>query len=114
MLDIFGDGRKCPKLSVNVKVKVNTNTKEEADNWNSVFGYIMKKPRTKLEFLMINPIRKLSLSNITLKKIKNYISEEDFNQLSKIENIFDLRLTNDLKAFILAVLKIPVSILEKL
>lgn len=114
MFDIFGDGRKRPKLSVNVKVKVSTTYTDEMTHWNKVFGYIMKKPRTKLEFLMINSIRKLSLSKITLQKIKNYISEEDYVQLQKIENIFDKDLTDDLKAFILAILKIPVSILEKL
>ena len=86
MLDIFGDGRKRPKLSVNVKIKINTKYKEESLEWNKVFGYIMKKPRTKLEFLMVNSIRRLQLSNITLEKIKPYISEEDYGQLFKIEN----------------------------
>lgn len=114
MLDIFGDGRKRPKLSVNVKIKINTKYKEESLKWNKVFGYIMKKPRTKLEFLMVNSIRRLQLSNITLEKIEPYISEEDYSQLSEIENTFNTQLPDDLKAFILAILKVPTPALESM
>lgn len=110
----FIDDRKIPKLSINVKVKVKTDSVEETNTWNSVFGYIIKKPRTKLEFLTVSNIRNLPLKNITLNKIKNIISEEDYTELKKIEKIFDERLTTDLKAFILAVLRIPVNILKEL
>lgn len=112
--NIFGDDRKIPKLSINVKVKVKTSSVEESKDWNNVFGYIMKKPRTKLEFLTVNSIRMLNLNNITLEKIKEYLSQEDYLQLKKVENLFDYNLTDDIKAFILSVLKIPLEILEKI
>ena len=41
----FTDGRKIPEVSINVKVKVDTEATEEATNWNKVFGYLMRKPR---------------------------------------------------------------------
>ena len=99
-LDIFGDGRKTPKISINVKVKVKTATPGESIRWNKVFGYIMKKPRTKLEFLVVDPIRNLQLDKIELEDIKQYITEEDYNQLSKVTKIFNRKLTADVKSFI--------------
>ena len=36
-LNIFGDDRKIPKLSINVRIKVKTNTAEENKAWNTVF-----------------------------------------------------------------------------
>lgn len=113
-LDIFGDERKIPKLSINVKVKVDAETPAEISAWNNVFGYIMKKPRTKLEFLAVNTIRNLTLSKVTLAGIKDYLNEEDYEQLSKISELFDNRLTADVKAFILSVLHIPYDKLEQL
>lgn len=113
-LDIFGDNRKIPKLSINVKVKVDTENAAEASNWNSVFGYIMKKPRTKLEFLAVNMIRNLALSKIYVEDLKGYISEEDYNQLLKIDALFNMRLTADLKAFILSILHVPYDKLVEL
>jgi hypothetical protein len=113
-LNIFGDDRKIPKLSINVRIKVKTNTAEENKAWNTVFGYIMKKPRTKLEFLTVSTIRSLALDKITLEAIKKNISEEDYIQLQKVENVFNNNLTDDIKAFILAILKIPVNILENI
>lgn len=113
-LDIFGDGRKTPKISINVKVKVKTDVPEETNIWNRVFGYIMKKPRTKLEFLNVDSLRSLPLNSIKLIDIKEYISEEDFRQLSLVENIFNEKLTADVKAFILAILKVPVSYVENI
>lgn len=110
----FLDGRKIPKLSINVKIKVKTDSVEETNTWNSVFGYIIKKPRTKLEFLTVSNIRNLPLKNITLDKIETIVSEEDYTELKKIEKIFNERLTTDLKAFILAVLRIPVNVLKEL
>ena len=113
-LDIFGDNRPIPKLVINVKVKANTKGNKETNTWNKVFGYIMKKPRTKYEFLAITSIRTLDLTKITLKSIKELISEEDFEQLSHIERVFDSGLTSDLKAFILAILRIPFPKLVKI
>lgn len=110
----FLDKRPIPKINVNVKVKIKTNSAEENANWNKVFGYIMKKPRTKLEFLTIGLIRKLDLTKVTVKKLQNFIPEEDFQQLSIIEDIFDNRLTTDVKSFILGILRIPVKTLENL
>lgn len=113
-IDIFGDDRKIPKLSVNVKVRVKTESLEENIAWNQVFGYIMKKPRTKLEFMSVNPIRNLSLNNITVDNIKSYLSQEDYRQLIRIEKLFNERLTADLKAFILALLKVPYTAIKEL
>ena len=114
MLDIFGDNRKIPKLSVNVKVKVKTDSIEETAKWNKAFGYIMKKPRTKLEFLTIASLRNLALSKLTLAVLKPYLKEEDYLQLKQIEKIFDHNLTTDLKAFIIGVLRIPYNKIEEL
>lgn len=113
-LDIFGDGRKTPHISVNVKVKIPTNNQVENVKWNKAFGYVMKKPRTKLEFLMVDAIRCLSLDKIELDDIKNYISEEDYTQLSTIKKIFNKKLTADVKAFILAMLRVQKSVLENI
>ena len=110
----FLDDRKIPKLSINVKVKVKTDSVEETNMWNSVFGYIIKKPRTKLEFLTVSNIRNLPLKTITLDKLKGIISEEDYTELKKIEKLFNERLTTDLKAFILSVLRIPTNILKEI
>lgn len=41
-LNIFGDDRKIPKVSINAKVKVKTKSAEEGKAWNKAFGYIMK------------------------------------------------------------------------
>lgn len=113
-IDIFGDGRKTPKISINVKVRVKTSNINETNKWNKVFGYIMKKPRTKLEFLVVDPIRNLQLDKVTLEDIKQYISEEDYEQLSKVESLFDRKLTADVKAFILSILKVPFATLENI
>ena len=113
-IDVFGDGRKTPKISINVKIKVKTNSPEETATWNKVFGYIMKKPRTKLEFLMVDNFRYLFLDKIQLKDIKDYIQEEDYEQLKKVEKIFDKKLTTDIKAFILSILKIKINTLEEI
>ena len=110
----FLDDRKIPKLSINVKVKVKTDSVEETNTWNSVFGYIIKKPRTKLEFLMVSNIRNLPLKNITLDKLNGLISSEDYDELKKIEKLFNERLTTDLKAFILSVLRIPINTLKEI
>lgn len=110
----FFDKRPIPKINVNVKVKIKSDSAKENADWNKVFGYIMKKPRTKLEFLTVSTIRKLSLDKITLNKIKPYISDADYQQLLLIENIFDTRLTTDIKSFILSILRIPIKDLEAL
>jgi len=110
----FLDKRPIPKIGINVKVKIKTNSAKENADWNKVFGYIMKKPRTKLEFLTVGAIRKLSLGDITVAKIQPLITEEDYDQLMIIEDIFNNRLTTDIKSFILAVLRISVKDLENI
>lgn len=113
-IDVFGDGRKTPKISVNVKIKVKTSDINETVAWNKAFGYIMKKQRTKLEFLAVDSLRCLSLDKVKLKDIANLITEEDYAELSPIEKIFDKRLTSDVKAFILAILKVSNSQIENI
>ena len=113
-IDVFGDGRKTPKISVNVKIKVKTSDINETVAWNKAFGYIMKKQRTKLEFLAVDSLRCLSLDKVKLKDIANFITEEDYAELSPIEKIFDKRLTSDVKAFILAILKVSNSQIENI
>ena len=113
-IDVFGDGRKTPKISVNVKIKVKTSDINETVAWNKAFGYIMKKQRTKLEFLAVDSLRCLSLDKVKLKDIANFITEEDYAEISPIEKIFDKRLTSDVKAFILAILKVSNSQIENI
>ena len=110
----FLDKRPIPKISINVKVKIKSDSAKENADWNKAFGYIMKKPRTKLEFLTVNLIRKLPLENITLEKIKPYLTNADYQQLATIENIFNTKLTTDVKSFILSILRIPIKDLEAL
>lgn len=113
-IDVFGDGRKTPKISVNVKIKVKTSDINETVAWNKAFGYIMKKQRTKLEFLAVDSLRCLSLDKVKLKDIVNLITEEDYAELSPIEKIFDKRLTSDVKAFILAILRVSSNQVENI
>ena len=113
-IDVFGDGRKTPKISVNVKIKVKTSDINETVAWNKAFGYIMKKQRTKLEFLAVDSLRCLSLDKVKLKDIANLITEEDYAELSPIEKIFDKRLTSDVKAFILAILRVSSNQVENI
>ena len=113
-IDVFGDGRKTPKISVNVKIKVKTSDINETVAWNKAFGYIMKKQRTKLEFLAVDSLRCLSLDKVKLKDITSLITEEDYAELSPIEKIFDKRLTSDVKAFILAILKVSNNQIENI
>lgn len=110
----FTDGRKIPEVSINVKVKINTQTHEEETEWNKVFGYLMRKPRTKVEFLNVIDIRKFALDNIQLKDLRPYLNEEDYEKLKTIETIFDTKLTQDVKAFVLSILKIKPTIVESL
>jgi hypothetical protein len=110
----FLDKRPIPKVNINVKIKVKTNSAKENADWNKAFGYLMKKPRTKLEFLTVNIIRKLALEKITLQSIKPLILADDYEVLSTIEDIFDNRLTSDVKSFILAILRIPIKELDNI
>lgn len=110
----FLDKRPIPKINVNVKIKVKTNSAEENAVWNKVFGYLMKKQRTKLEFLLISNIRKLQLDKITVQSLHTHINEADYEQLLQIEDIFNNRLTTDVKSFILSILRIPLKTLEAL
>lgn len=110
----FLDKRPIPKVNINVKIKVKTNSAKENADWNKAFGYLMKKPRTKLEFLTVNIIRKLPLEKITLQSIKPLLLENDYNVLVTIEDIFNNRLTSDVKSFILAILRIPIKDLDNI
>lgn len=110
----FLDKRPIPKVGINVKVKIKTNSAQENADWNKVFGYIMKKPRTKLEFLIVSNIRKLQLDKITVNSLQPYLIDEDYQQLLLIQDIFDNRLTTDIKSFILGVLRIPIKSLENI
>lgn len=110
----FTDGRKLPDVAINVKVKVETESTDENVNWNKVFGYLMRKPRTKVEFINVTDIRKFSLDNITLESLHPYLQEEDYQKLKTIENIFNEKLTQDVKAFVLSILKIKPSVVEEL
>lgn len=110
----FTDDRKIPEVSINVKVKINTDSTEENANWNKVFGYLMRKPRTKVEFINVSEIRNYSLDKITLEDLRSYLQKEDFEKLKTIENIFDNKLTQDVKAFVLSILKIKPSVVELL
>lgn len=112
--NVFGDDRKIPRLSVNIKVKVKYDTQEDLLNWNLVFGYIMKKPRTKLEFISASILRDLGLSSLKVRDLEGHVSETDYEQLLKIENIFNNHLSVDVKAFILAVLKVSYSSLNEI
>ena len=110
----FTDGRKLPDVAINVKVKVETESADENTNWNKVFGYLMRKPRTKVEFINVTDIRKFSLDHITLESLVPYLQQEDYEKLKTIENIFDTKLTQDVKAFVLSILKIKPSTVEEL
>ena len=105
-LNIFDDDRKIPKLSVNIKVRCKDTNFDESNAWNYVFGYIMKKPRTKLDFLAVGPIRTLDLNSLKLSMLRDVISPEDYEVLSKVEILFNEKLSIDVKAFVLAMLKV--------
>ena len=110
----FTDGRKIPDVSINVKVKINSDSVEENSNWNKIFGYLMRKPRTKVEFINVTDLRNCDLSKITLEKLRPYLYQEDYDRLKNIEEIFDNKLTQDVKAFVLSILKIKPSLIESL
>ena len=105
-MSLFDDDRKIPKVSINICVKPLNLDVNETKNWNKVFGYIMKKSRTKLDFLNINGLRRLDLDKIKLAKIRLKLNILDYKELLKIEDIFNDKLSVDLKAFILAILHI--------
>ena len=113
-LDIFGDNRKIPSITVNVKVKVKGLNPEETRAWNKAFGYIMRKKYSKLEFLAIDAIRELPIKNITLSDIRERLTDEDYAVLQTIEDIFNNKISTDLKTFIFAILKIPVPFIMNL
>ena len=75
-LNIFDDDRKIPKLSINIKVRCKDTNFDESNTWNYVFGYIMKKPRTKLDFLAVGPIRTLDLNSLKLSMLRDVISQK--------------------------------------
>lgn len=108
----FLDQRKIPEININFRIKINSEDKEEINNWNIFFSELMKKPKTKLTFTTCNILRELSVSNITLSQIKDHIDYNDYILLKPIEELFNNRLEIDLKIFILALLKVPVNILR--
>ena len=112
MLNPFIDGRPIPNIKVNFKVKIKTKSTEESTAWNSFFSYVMSKPRTKIEFITVALIRNLSISSITVEELKDVISEEDYEKLLLIEEIFNERLPIDLKAFILSIFQVPIPFLK--
>lgn len=113
-LDIFGDNRKIPNITVNVKVKVKDLNQDETRAWNKAFGYIMRKKHSKLEFLVIDTMRELPIKGITLDDIKSKLTEEDYAVLQTVENIFNTKISIDLKAFILAMLRMPIPFIMSL
>ncbi len=113
-LNPFSDNRPIPSVSINVKAKIKSHSAEENTKWNIAFGNIMKKPRTKLEFLAIGTIRTLDLSKITLLDIQPLLSPEDYANLLKIEDVFNTRITADIKAFILGVLRVPIKSISQI
>lgn len=108
-LNIFGDDRKIPKITINTKVCVKNLNNDETRAWNKAFGYIMRKGHSKLEFISVDSIRELSLDKIKLADLKEVLSNTDYDILKTVEGIFDNKISTDLKAFILAMLKVPVT-----
>lgn len=113
-LDIFGDNRKIPNITINVKVKVKDLNSDETRVWNKAFGHIIRKGHSKLEFLTIDTIRELPIKNIKVSDLESVVSEEDYNVLKSIDTIFNNKISIDLKAFILAMLKVPVPFIMNL
>lgn len=109
MLNPFFDNRPIPNIKVKCKVKIRTKNAEESNSWNSFFSYIMGKPRTKIEFIAAGVLRNFPLSDVTVESIKNHITQEEYEKLQTIESIFNKGLPTDLKAFILAILQVPVK-----
>lgn len=114
MLNPFLDNRPIPNIKVNFKVKIKTRNTEESNNWNSFFSYIMSKPKTKIEFITTSIFRNLSIYQVKVENLRNLVSEEDYEHLKSIENIFNNNLPTDLKAFILAILQVPISEIEQM
>ena len=114
MLNPFLDNRPIPTIKVNFKVKIKTRNIEESNSWNSFFAYIMSKPKTKIEFITTSLFRNLSIYQIKVNDLKNFVTESDYEQLKSIENIFDNNLPTDLKAFILAILQVPIVEIENI
>lgn len=113
MLNPFVDNRPIPNIKVNFKVKIKTKSAEETASWNRFFAYIMKKPRTKIEFSTISLFRELPITNIKIENIENFINKEDYDQLFIIKDIFENRLPIDLKAFILSMLQVPIKAIKQ-
>ena len=92
----FIDKRPIPKVNINVKIKVKTNSAKENSDWNKRRVYIRRR------------------GSLTLESIKSLILEDDYKVLATIEDIFNNRLTSDVKSFILAILRIPIKELDNL
>lgn len=113
MLNPFIDGRPIPNIKVNFKVKIKTKSTEESSIWNSFFAYVMGKPRTKIEFITVALMRNFSLSTIKAEDLNGIITEEDYEKLLTVEEIFNERLPVDLKAFILSVFQVPIPFIKE-
>lgn len=113
MLNPFIDGRPIPNIKVNFKVKIKTKSTEESSIWNSFFAYVMGKPRTKIEFITVALMRNFSLSTIKVEDLNGIITEEDYEKLLTVEEIFNERLPVDLKAFILSVFQVPIPFIKE-
>lgn len=113
MLNPFLDNRPIPNIKVNFKVKVKTHNVEETNSWNTFFAYIMSKPKTKVEFITTSIFRNMSIYQITVDDLKGIVTDYDFQQLKSIESTFNNYLPTDLKAFIFAILQIPIDFIQK-
>ena len=113
MLNPFLDNRPIPNIKVNFKVKVKTQNVEETNNWNTFFAYIMSKPKTKIEFITTSIFRNMSIYQITVDDLREIVNEADFEHLKSIENIFNNSLPTDLKAFIFAILQVPIDFIDQ-
>lgn len=114
MINPFLDERPIPKLDINLKVKIKTDNKLDYKAWNLFFSYLMKKPKSKLTFIMTSLLQdNTTVTEIKYNDIKNFLSEADRIELSKVSNIFDNIIPNDLKIFILSMFQIPIKYLIK-
>ena len=112
MINPFLDERPIPKLDINLKVKIKVHNQDEYKAWNSFFSYLMKKPKSKLNFITASILRNMNISLVTFDKIKDYLNEQDRLELEKIKDIFDNNLSVDLKIYILSIYQVPIKVLQ--
>ena len=61
----------------------------------------------------ISDTLKLSLSGIKVEDLSDIVTDEDYNKLLTVEEIFNERLPVDLKAFILSVFQVPIPFIKE-